>query len=418
MRKPVTVERMYMDADGFFASCSQFKHPHLRGKPVGIVPMPKGSSCIIAASREAKALGVKNVMPLRQALAVCPDLVLWPQEVDLYRRCHNEMISELRMETPVDAVKSIDELTCTLSPTQRHDPLAVGRAIRTRMFKVFGPWLYFSFGYGANRLLAKMACKDGKPAGNLAWHPDDVEAHLLAHKLDDVPGIADGTLAKLNKAGIFDMAELLKRPMKELRALWGNLNGERMWLNLHGYDIQAQPSQRRQFGHGRIIPPLYRGLTDVKPVSRLLMTKAARRMRREEYRADEVFLGLDCYDSNGDHKWAAKRDVAGFADYSGILSALDDMWIQAKQQVRPGLQVFAVNTCLGDLSPMSFRQLDLLDDDDGERREQESLSTAMDNLNRRYGQTVVSLGEWKPPPGGFAGAKISYTRIPRREDNF
>jgi hypothetical protein len=36
--------------------------------------------------------------------------------------------------------------------------------------------------------------------------------------------------------------------------------------------------------------------------------------------------------------------------------------------------------------------------------------------NRKYGRTVVSIGPWTPPPGGYAGGKISYTRIPSAED--
>jgi hypothetical protein len=34
-------------------------------------------------------------------------------------------------------------------------------------------------------------------------------------------------------------------------------------------------------------------------------------------------------------------------------------------------------------------------------------SKAIDNLNTRYAGTVVSLGQWRPPPGGHVGGKIS-----------
>ena len=40
----------------------------------------------------------------------------------------------------------------------------------------------------------------------------------------------------------------------------------------------------------------------------------------------------------------------------------------------------------------------------------------IDTLNRKFGKGVLSLGPWKPPPGGYDGGKISYTRIPSAED--
>jgi DNA polymerase IV len=61
-----------------------------------------------------------------------------------------------------------------------------------------------------------------------------------------------------------------------------------------------------------------------------------------------------------------------------------------------------------DLTRASERQLDLLLNDDKTRRRCEDATAA--------GRTLVSIGPWSPPPGGYAGGKISCTRIPRAED--
>jgi DNA polymerase-4 len=113
MRRPAEIERLYLDFDGFFASVEQQCRPELRGRPVGVVPFAEAThSCVIACSREAKLLGVKNVMPIAEARERCPDIILVPQSPDLYRRAHNALISEISTVIPIDAVKSIDELTC------------------------------------------------------------------------------------------------------------------------------------------------------------------------------------------------------------------------------------------------------------------------------------------------------------------
>ncbi|MFV0643687.1 MAG: type VI secretion protein ImpB, partial [Sphingomonadaceae bacterium] len=109
MRKPEDIERLYLDFDGFFASVAQQVQPELRGRPVGIVPFAGGkASCVIACSKEAKALGLTNVMKVGEAKRLCPDLILVPQTPHLYRRAHNALLAEIESVVPIDAIKSID----------------------------------------------------------------------------------------------------------------------------------------------------------------------------------------------------------------------------------------------------------------------------------------------------------------------
>ncbi len=123
MRLPETIERLYLDFDGFFASVEQQADKKLRGRPIGIVPFTNTErTCVIACSREAKLRGVKNVMTVPEARRLCPDILMVPQKPDLYRRAHNTLLAEIESVIPIDAVKSIDELTCKLDMGQRKNP--------------------------------------------------------------------------------------------------------------------------------------------------------------------------------------------------------------------------------------------------------------------------------------------------------
>ena len=281
MRRPLDIERLYIDCDGFFASVEQQVHPHLRGKPVGVVPFKDAThTCVIACSREAKLRGVKNVMGLEEARECCPDIIFVPQSPDLYRRAHNALLSEITAVIPIDAVKSIDEITCRVSPSERGDPRALGLKIKKRIADNIGPFITCSIGFAANRQLAKMASKSSKPNGNMAWHPDEMPGPLLKLTLRDIPGIGARMEQRLARYGITSMAELLATQPKHMRKLWGNVTGERLWYALHGYDVQAPPSGRGMYGHGRVLPPDHRTAEHAKSASRLLLVKAARRMRR------------------------------------------------------------------------------------------------------------------------------------------
>ena len=66
----------HIDADAFFASVLQRKHPRLKGKP--LLALGMGGGCVIAASYEAKRRGVKTGMPLKEARALCPEALHIP----------------------------------------------------------------------------------------------------------------------------------------------------------------------------------------------------------------------------------------------------------------------------------------------------------------------------------------------------
>ena len=55
MRQPARPECLYVDFDGFFASCEEQADPRLHGCPVGVIPFPDArNSCVIAANPKAK----------------------------------------------------------------------------------------------------------------------------------------------------------------------------------------------------------------------------------------------------------------------------------------------------------------------------------------------------------------------------
>ena len=417
MRRPETIERVYLDFDGFFASVEQQARPALRGRPVGIVPFEgTDRTCVIACSREAKALGCSNVMDVAEARRICPDIVLVPQSPNLYRRAHNTLLSEIAAVIPIVAVKSIDELTCDLGRADIDDPEGLACRIKTRIRDNVGSCITCSLGFVANRQLAKIACKQDKPDGITVWRPEDMPGPLLPLAFEDIPGIGSRMERRLARAGIHDMPGLLALAPKHMRKLWGNVTGERLWYALHGYAVQAQPSVRGMFGHGRVLPPELRGIDQARAFSRLLLVKAARRMRRAHYYAGRIWLWLNLRLDREDRRWFGELPLPIVNDDHACLTALEALWRDARSDVPIRARIVRVGVTLLDLSPAGERQLDLLLNDDRERQRWESITAAADGLNARYGRTVLSIGPWTPPPGGNAGGKISYTRIPAAED--
>ncbi|MEN3930698.1 type VI secretion protein ImpB [Microvirga sp. W0021] len=418
MRKPETVEHLYIDCDGFFASVEQQMRPRLRERPVGVVPFGDTERTgLIAVSKEAKMLGIKGFMSIREARRICPDIQIVAQSPDLYRRAHNALTMQISSVLPIDVIKSIDELSCRLDSTAIHNPAAVAHEVKKAVSDNIGPYITLTMGAAANRHLAKIACKqakwhDGVYGDGLAvWKPEDMPGPLLQMDIKDIPGIGPNMRQRLYHANIYSTESLYRTDPKLMRKIWGNVNGERLWYALHGYDIEAEESKQGMIGHSRVLPPENRSLQGSREVARLLAVKAARRLRRANLYASGLWVWLAQRDSN----WRHMERMMAVNDDHSILLALERAWRVAAAQLPVG-PIFNLGVTLLDFSQANECQEDLFNTDMDERRKWEATTRAIDELNQRYGQTVISLGEWRQPSGGYAGGKISFSRIPDAED--
>jgi len=416
MRKPETIEWLYLDFDGFFASVEQQIQPELRGKPIGVTPF-RGTdyTIVIACSKEAKARGVKNIMPVKDALKVCPELILVTQKPDYYRRANNQLCAAIESVIPIDVCKSIDELTCRLDKNDIANPAGVTRRIKDAIRDNVGQHITCSVGYAANRHLAKIACKMDKPNGHTVWHPRSNHNRLADLPFDDIPCIGANMQMRLWQAGIHNMTDLMACQPKEMRQLWGNVTGERLWYALHGHAVKAQPSKRGMFGHGRVLPPEMRTIRDAYYCSRILLVKAARRMRREGFYPGVLHLWAGYRIGYKDNRsWSGKAKMYHAANDHAALEALDKLWTQTRPHIKRNHRIVRVGVWFGSLVKEDSRQRDLFKVDANDKWE--SLTESIDHLNWRYGKTAVSIGPWNLKYGNHLGTKIAFTRIPRRED--
>ena len=77
---------LYLDMNSFFASVEQQIDSRLRGRPVAITAMEHEKGCVVAASYEAKAHGVKTGTSVKDARRMCPGIVFRASRHRLYVR--------------------------------------------------------------------------------------------------------------------------------------------------------------------------------------------------------------------------------------------------------------------------------------------------------------------------------------------
>lgn len=84
MKKPRII--FHIDMNAFFASCEIAENKELLGQPVVVAHNdPLKRSIILTASYEARKYGIKTTMMVREALKLCPHLIVVEPDMELYK---------------------------------------------------------------------------------------------------------------------------------------------------------------------------------------------------------------------------------------------------------------------------------------------------------------------------------------------
>jgi DNA polymerase-4 len=419
---------LHVDLNSFFASVEQQMHPEYRGRPVGVVATMADTGALIAASYEAKALGIKTLTKVGEAKRICPEIVLVEGSHGKYAEYSHRIAAAVERVCPVAHTPSIDEMVCQLMGREREPPQArrIALDIKQAIKDDVGERLRCSIGMAPNRYLAKIASDMQKPDGLIGLLPSQLPRAIRHLELRDLPGVGARTEIRLNAKGIRTMDELLALDRPGMHALWDSVWGDRLWHWLRGAetgdDGAPTPSEvQKSLGHSHVLGPEFRTDAGAWSVAHKLLHKAAMRLRMEKFHAARMAVTV---------KYALNREQAAHANAkrhsSGIqgtgwgmearfdeaqdtltlLDVLRKLWARRPQgdaYARP----FFVGVTLRDLTPDSEHQESLFGDTDHRGQ----LSATMDKLNLKYGHTTLHFAGMLLARE-TAPTRIAFTQIP------
>jgi DNA polymerase-4 len=411
-----TLTTLFIDFNSYFASVEQQVQPHLRGRPVIVVPLASDHTCAIAASYEAKRYGIKTGTPVWEAKAKCRRLVAVEARPRLYVDYHDRLISEIGRHVPIIKEESIDELSCLLPPSRRREEEAVALAQRIKqgIAERVGGCLTSSIGLSTNRFLAKVATDLQKPDGLTVLYPDDVPARLGPLSIRELPGIGPNMEFRLRRAGVGTIHDLWARSPRELRRLWNSVEGERLWHKLRGVELPDPPPEKRVVGHSHVLDPALRPFDAAELVARRLLMKAASRLRR--YARYASVMDIAARIEHGPRIGVTVTFLHA-CDTMTLMRALTDGWAHLRQQCPSLPRLKKISVQLHGLTQARPSSLFAAQDPALQwRTRQEGLSRLMDKLNARYGRDTVLQGVVPRHVNHFTGTKIAFTRIPEAEE--
>ncbi|WP_018969211.1 DNA polymerase Y family protein [Rubritalea marina] len=404
---PVELTALFLDFDSYFASVEQHLQPQLRGKPIGIAPVMAESSCCIAASYEAKHFGVKTGTMIREARQLCPEIQIVPARPELYVQYHHRLVEAIESAIHVEAVLSIDELWCWL-PYNLRDPQQlqhIGENIKQAIHRRVSPFITCTIGVSCNRWLAKMASKMDKPNGFLILEAQQVPEALHPLGLSDLTGIGRQMELRLHARGIHTVAQLCQLTRQQMASVWGGIEGERFWMNLHGVVLPEQKSQRSSIGHSHVLPPENRAPDKALAVVHKLTQKASIRLRKEGYLSGCIHLHLKYLQFGS---WGAEIRFEHSNDSLHFAHCVRNLW---KKRPQHQAQLLHVSVTLTQLLEQSNYTPSLFSQQNPARQ---NINKALDSIRAKHGAQSIFLGS-EQEGRSAAPMRISFTHIPDPE---
>lgn len=200
----------HVDLNAFYASAEISKHPELSGKPV-VISGQSRRSIITTASYEARKYGIHSAMPLFQALELCKDLIVRPNNRELYTTLSNEFFSIVASYSEILEVASIDECYVDMTAVVKDrniSPVALAKLVQLDVYQKLH--LQCSIGIAPNKFLAKMASDMKKPMGITVLTKSNIKTVLWPLPIKDMFGIGKKTQPRLIEAGICTIGDIAK----------------------------------------------------------------------------------------------------------------------------------------------------------------------------------------------------------------
>lgn len=377
------------DMESFYASVEIARNPSLRGKPVAVCGDPKlRHGIVLAASKEAKAYGIKTGMAAWECKTLCPKVVFVRPHMQNYIDVSLMITRIFEKFTDRVAPYSIDEQFLDMTGCEKLFGTSwdMASSINRQVLKKTG--IRCRVGIGENPLQAKMACdrfaKKNKE-GIFELNHNNYAYYTWPLPIRDLFGVGFRMERNLCRRGIRTIGHLAAMPRQDLKRLWG-INGEILWLNSHGIDYSTvnakSTAERKGVGCSMTLPRDYADEREIKVVLLEITEEVCRRARMNKKAGKVVSLycrGADFDNPTGfsRQKKLSEPTAVTIDVYSVVIKLFDTFW--NRQPIR------AVGVRLSQLIDDRYVQLSLLKD----KEKEIALGRAADEVRERFGRTSL-----------------------------
>lgn len=372
---------MHIDLNSAFASAEQQAWPSLRGRPMGVTNRLSKECCVIAASYEAKALGIKVGVRRSEAMALCPDFIMLETDPSKYTWMYQNLLRIMKDYSPNYKMKSIDEGIIDFHGVRHTRSMEdIGYEIKQRMRNEVGNYMRVNVGIGPNRFLAKMAAGWHKPDGLDTLDHRNLIDFYKGIELEDITGIADAFSARLRAVGIATPLDFLAAdPLFLRKRVFKSINGLYWHDRLRGFEMDDQPTHMGMVGRQWVLSRASNDDAWLRSCLHYLTETVGMKLRYRNVAARGICVWMSFNVGGG---WSDKRML------KVPIYTTQDIWLHVSTLFdrRPKhMVVRMMGLYLYQMTPSTRSQLSMFED----VRRADYLTKAMDEINDFYGSFTL-----------------------------
>ncbi|CAI5442118.1 unnamed protein product [Caenorhabditis angaria] len=235
----------HIDLDCFFVSVALRTRSELINEPVAISHRANSGASsgassmseIASCSYPARKCGVKNGMLVKNALKMCPRLVLLPYQFDDYIEVSKRIYEILAGFSMNLRAVSCDEMYLSCPDEKNQEAVEFAEEIRRIIREETG--CTASVGIGPTSLIARLATRHAKPDGVHMVTASQVSSFIASEKIKNLPGIGYQMMDKLGE-NLETCMELQTKSERELAGIFGPKQSAKIWRQCRGLEEDSE----------------------------------------------------------------------------------------------------------------------------------------------------------------------------------
>lgn len=388
-----------IDMNSFYASCEKLFRPDLQNTP--IVVLSNNDGCVVALSKEAKALGIKRGTPAFELKKLFLDhnVQVFSSNYSLYqnisRRVHQLLASAQDDIEPY----SIDE--CFIDLAGHSDPNAHTRMLLQRVMHDVG--ITCCAGLAPTKTLAKLcnhlAKTDHRHLQLCVWSQfDQTSQQRILQNCDvsEIWGIGSRTRQALSKFQILSAWDFMQAPAHWILDRFG-INLARTHQELHGHACIAlspftQPKQ--QICNSCSFSHTTHSLSVLTAAATSHLFEAVRQLRKQQACAQSitVFFHTDPFNTENPQDWAHVH-IRLTEPSNDLISMTTKVQQAVHARFRSGFKYKKAGVILSDITTEN-NAINLFTNHE-QRNRRDHLMRAIDKINARFGRHTIFLATSK-----------------------